>query len=103
MTDMIDEILKADEEALKAKRARLQALAKKLTAARQAISEAQSAIEEVTAHDGLSRAEVAKTFDLTTKERRAFMPTKKAAGKSADETEPPAPPEQPSAGAPAAY
>lgn len=103
MTDMIDEILKADEEALKAKRARLQTLAKKITAARQAISETQAAIEEVTTHDGLSRSEVAKTFDLSSQERRAFMPTKKATEKHAGDTEPSAPTEQPSAGAPAAY
>ncbi|RCS91626.1 hypothetical protein CIK61_17675 [Brevibacterium aurantiacum] len=103
MTDMIDEILKADEEALKAKRARLQALAKKLTAARQAISEAQSAIEEVTTHDGLSRAEVARTFDLSSQERRAFMPTKKSAEKPAGDAEPSTPTEQPSAGSPAAF
>lgn len=99
MADMIDEILKADEEALKAKRARLQTLAKKLTTARQSITEAQEAIEEVTRHDGLSRADVAKTFDLTTNERRLLIPAKKAASKE-DET---APTEQSFSGQPAAY
>lgn len=99
MADMIDEILKADEEALKAKRARLQTLSKKLTTARQTITEAQEAIEEVTRHDGLSRSDVAKTFDLTANERRLLIPAKKAVPKS-DET---APPQQPFAGQPAAY
>lgn len=99
MADMIDEILKADEEALKAKRARLQTLAKKLGSAQQTISEAQAAIEEVIAHDGLSRSDVAKTFELTPQERRVFIPAKKPAGKS-DE---PTPTETPLAGQPAAY
>lgn len=99
MADMIDEILKADEEALKAKRARLQTLSKKLTTARQAITEAQEAIEEVTRHDGLSRTEVARTFDLTTNERRLLIPAKKSEPKKEDQ----APAEQPLAGQPAAY
>lgn len=94
MADIIDEILKADEEALKAKRARLQTLAKKLTTARHAITEAQEAIEEVTRHDGLSRTDVAKTFDLTANERRLLIPAKKTAPKN-DET---APNEQPFSG-----
>lgn len=86
MTDMIDDILRADEEALKAKRSRLQNLAKKLGAARQSIEEVQSAIEDVTTHDGLSRADVAKTFELTAQEKRALMPARKPATKSETET-----------------
>lgn len=99
MADMIDEILKADEEALKAKRARLQTLSKKLDAARQAINEAQTAVAEVTSQDGLTRADVAKTFELTSQERRVLMPAKKPAVK----TDEPAPVEPPTAGQPAAY
>ncbi|RAF76511.1 hypothetical protein DN546_31260, partial [Burkholderia multivorans] len=82
MADMIDDILKADEEALKAKRSRLQNLAKKLAAARQSIEEVQSAVEDVLTHDGLSRAEVATTFELTAQEKRALMPARKPAAKS---------------------
>lgn len=98
MADMIDEILKADEEALKAKRVRLQTLAKKLTTARQSINEAQTAVEEVLAQDGLSRSEVAKTFGLTSPERRVLIPAKKNAAKDDDSTLA----EQPSEGLPAA-
>lgn len=99
MADMIDEILKADEEALKAKRARLQTLSKKLDAARQAINEARTAVTEVTSQDGLTRADVAKTFELTSQERRVLMPAKKPAVKTDD----PAPVDPPTAGQPAAY
>ncbi|RAA52657.1 hypothetical protein DN479_31330 [Burkholderia multivorans] len=99
MADMIDDILKADEEALKAKRSRLQNLAKKLAAARQSIEEVQSAVEDVLTHDGLSRAEVATTFELTAQEKRALMPARKPAAKSETETTP----EQSFTGAAAAY
>lgn len=99
MADMIDEILKADEEALKAKRARLQTLSKKLDSARQAINEAQTAVAEVTSQDGLTRSDVAKTFELTSQERRVLMPAKKSTAKTDD----PAPVEHPAAGQPAAY
>lgn len=99
MADMIDDILKADEEALKAKRSRLQNLAKKLTTARQSIEEVQSAIEDVITHDGLSRADVAKTFEMTAQEKRALMPARKPASKNEAETAP----AQSFTGAPAAY
>ena len=99
MTDMIDEILKADEEALKAKRARLQTLSKKIAAVRQTIDGAQAAIDSVITQDGLTRSDIAQTFDLTANERRLLIPAKKAAPKS-DET---APSQQPFAGQPAAY
>ncbi|RAC07602.1 hypothetical protein DN539_34655, partial [Burkholderia multivorans] len=78
---------------------RLQNLSKNIAAARQGIEEGQSAVEEFLTHEGLSRAEVATTFELTAQEKRALMPARKPAAKS--ETE--ATPEQSFTGAAAAY
>ena len=76
MPDMIDEMLRADEEALKAKKQRLRALEKTIQAARAAVGEARSAVQESMTHDGLSRSDLARTFELSSRERALFVPSR---------------------------
>lgn len=76
MPDMIDEMLRADEEALKAKKQRLRALEKTIQAARAAVEEARSAVQESMTHDGLSKSDLARTFELSSRERALFIPSR---------------------------
>lgn len=97
MADMIDEMLRADEEALKAKKQRLRALEKTIQAARSAIDEARSAVLDSMTHDGLSRADLARTFELTSRERALFVPSR-SEGRSAAQSDPAESSEDASAG-----
>ena len=85
MPDMIDEMLRADEEALKAKKQRLRALEKTIQAARAAVEEARSAVQESMTHDGLSRSDLARTFELSSRERALFVPSRSSTRSGAAE------------------
>lgn len=76
-TDPIDALLRADEEELKAKRARLRSFARSVETAREAISAAQDSAKAIAASDGLSRADIARTFDLTPAEKAVVLPTRR--------------------------
>lgn len=76
-TDPIDDLLRADEEELKAKRARLRAFARSVESAREAISAAQDSAKAIASSDGLSRADIARTFDLTPAEKAVLLPTRR--------------------------
>lgn len=86
MADMIDQMLRADEDALKAKKQRLRALEKTIHAARAAVDEARSAVLDSMTHDGLSRADLARTFELTSRERALFVPSR-SEGRSAAQSD----------------
>lgn len=79
--DPIDELLKADEDELKAKRARLRAFARSVEAAREGIRQAQETGEAITSSDGLSRADIAQTFGLSSAEKALLLPARR--GRSA--------------------
>ena len=83
--DPIDELLKADEEELKAKRARLRAFARSVEAAREGIRQAQTTGEAIASSDGLSRADIARTFGLSSAEKALLLPSRR--GKSAGRAE----------------
>lgn len=76
-TDLVDELLRADEEELKAKRTRLRAFSRALDTAREAIRTAQESGETITERDGLSRADMARTFGLTSAEKSLLLPTRR--------------------------
>lgn len=76
-TDPIDDLLRADEEELKAKRARLRAFARSVESAREAITGAQDSAKAIASSDGLSRADIARTFDLTPAEKAVLLPTRR--------------------------
>src|SRR5699024_5201040 len=76
-TDPIDDLLRADEEVLKAKRARLRAFARSVETAREAISAAQDSAKAIASSDGLSRADIARTFELSPAERAVLLPTRR--------------------------
>lgn len=75
--DPIDELLRVDEEELKAKRARLRSFARSVDSAREAISAAQDSAKAIASSDGLSRADIARTFDLTPAEKAVLLPTRR--------------------------
>lgn len=84
-TDPIDVLLRADEEELKAKRARLRTFARSVDAAREAISAAQDSGQAIASSDGLSRADVARTFGLSSAEKALLLPSRRRSrGASAD-------------------
>ena len=76
-TDPIDDLLRTDEEQLKAKRARLRAFARSVESAREAITAAQNSAKAIASSDGLSRADMARTFDLTPAEKAVLLPTRR--------------------------
>lgn len=81
----IDDLLKEDEARLKAKRKRLADFGKKLEDARSAQEKVTEAAAEILDAGDLSRAELAKVFELTKGERSTLVPAapKRAAAASA--------------------
>lgn len=85
-TDPIDELLKADEDELKAKRTRLRTFARSVETARESIRQAQETGEAIASSDGLSRADIARTFGLSNAEKALLLPSRR--GRSAGGAEP---------------
>lgn len=79
-SDAIDALLHADEQELRAKRARLRFLAQAIESARESITAAQEAAGEVREENGVSRADLARTFDLSDAERALFVPARRRSG-----------------------
>lgn len=79
--DPIDELLKADEDELKAKRNRLRSFARSVETARESIRQAQGTGEAIASSDGLSRADIARTFGLSNAEKALLLPSRR--GRSA--------------------
>ena len=75
-SDAVEALLRADEEELRAKRTRLRTFARNVEVAREAIATAQAAAAEIRTHDGVSRADLAQTFELTQAERSLLTPAR---------------------------
>lgn len=75
-SDAVEALLRADEEELRAKRARLRTFARNVEVAREAIATAQAAAAEIRAVDGVSRADLARTFELSAAERSLLTPSR---------------------------
>lgn len=75
-SDAVEALLRADEEELRAKRTRLRTFARNVEVAREAIATAQAAAAEIRTHDGVSRADLARTFELTQAERSLLTPAR---------------------------
>lgn len=75
-SDAVEALLRADEEELRAKRTRLRTFARNVEVAREAIATAQAAAAEIRTHDGVSRADLARTFELTPAERSLLTPAR---------------------------
>lgn len=75
-SDAVEALLRADEEELRAKRTRLRTFARNVEVAREAIATAQVAAAEIRTHDGVSRADLARTFELTPAERSLLTPAR---------------------------
>lgn len=84
-SDAIEALLRADEQELRAKRGRLRAFARSVEQAREAISAAQEAASEVRDRDGLTRADLARTFGLSDAERALLVPTKRRSNRAQHE------------------
>lgn len=84
----IDDLLKEDEARLKAKRKRLSAFGKALEEVRSASTRASETAAELLDAGDLSRADLAKVFDLGKGERATLIPAapKRAASASAAES-----------------
>lgn len=92
-TDMIDELLRADEEELKAKRNRLRTFARAVETVRESVRQAQETGEAIAASDGLSRADITKTFGLSSAEKALLLPSRR--GRSANSSGAPGGTEEP--------
>ena len=75
-SDAVEALLRADEEELRAKRPRVRTFARNVEVPREAIAPAQAAAAEIRTHDGVSRADLARTFELTQAERSLLTPAR---------------------------
>lgn len=74
----IDVLLREDEAALKAKRKRLKAFETALEDARRAITLTSTSAAALTNAGDLSRAEIARVFELSKAEQSALLPPRQA-------------------------
>lgn len=86
-SDAVEALLRADEEELRAKRARLRTFARNVEVAREAIRTAQDAAAEIRKVDGVSRADLARTFELSASERSLLIPARRSSGLAQRENE----------------
>jgi len=83
-TDVIDELLRQDEEELKAKKKRLRDFQSAVTTLRAATSEAEKAAAEILQAGDLSRSDLGRVFNLTRAERAIAVPAQARSAGVAD-------------------
>lgn len=76
--DPIDALLRAEEDELKAKRQRLKNFARSVESAREVVESTRTSAAGIMASDGLSRADIARIFEMSSAEKALLLPSRKS-------------------------